>query len=418
MAAVMAILRGGSGLSQLEFAHLLGCQQALVSKIERGQRQTFYDIREILRLWDVLELPRQGLLPLITGEQEAMVNTDDESGFWGDPEYTRREFSALVGAAAAGAALPQTGLPMRVDKGHVRFLESSLERLGRQDRVIGGTGLFRQGERLLRRARAMLDECDYDDQVGARLLGVTADLGIETAWLAYDAGRQDPARALYADAAMLAQSSGDPQLQAHVNLNMAQQATYLARATGRRGHAREALRFAERAGMAARHLPSPRLRALIELRRALAHAELGDEIAFRREVALARDEIERGSHDSDQNWTSFVRPSEINGYEASGYCSLDRRDRATPLFRVVLEDDRSPRDRAFYRARLAGSLAELGDVPGAVEEGMAVLAEIVDGHLTSGRVLRELRPVRQAATGGSDEFRDRFDQAESMLAGA
>ncbi|RMI43326.1 hypothetical protein EBO15_16735 [Actinomadura harenae] len=264
----------------------------------------------------------------------------------------------------------------------------------------------------------MLDECDFTAQIGGDLLVVTADLGIVTAWLAYDAGDQNLARTLYKDAALLAQCSGDPEVQVHLHANMAQQATYLARTTGRKGTAREALRFAQQAEVAARHLPSATLQALIALRQALAHAELGDEVAFRRTIGRARDEVDRGRHDSDQSWTLFVGHSEITGYEAIGYGALGRPERATGLYRQVLEHDRSPRDLAYYRARLAGSLTQVGDTSGAIEEGLAVLPGLMEGTMTSGRVLRELRPVRDAAETRAEEFREQYDRAEAMLASA
>ncbi|WP_253875405.1 helix-turn-helix domain-containing protein [Actinomadura rupiterrae] len=419
MGAVLAIIRGSMGMTQLEFSQLAGWDQGSVSRIERGDRRTMDDIGEILRVWDVLEMPRQALLPMITGRVDATLSTEDEAAFWGGPDYSRREFGALVGAAAAGIALPQlANLPGRVDAGHVRFLRASLEQIRGQDRVIGGTGLLRQGQRLLERARAMLDECEYSTATGNELLVVTADLGIVTAWLAYDAGNQELARTLYNDAALLAHCSGDPELQVHAHANMAQQATYLARTTGRKGTAREALRFADQAAVAARHLPSATLQALIALRQALAHSELGDEIAFRRLIGRARDEVDRGRHDSDQSWTHFVGHSEITGYEAIGYGTLGRPERAAELYRRVLEDDRSPRDRAYYRARLAGSLAQVGDLSSAIDEGLAVLPQLVEGSLTSGRVLHELRPVRDAAAARAEEFRDQYDRAEAMLASA
>ncbi|WP_067821377.1 helix-turn-helix domain-containing protein [Actinomadura kijaniata] len=417
MAAVLAILRGAIGLSQVDMGQLLGWSQSAVGRIEYGRRHTLNDIGEILRLCDVLGMPRKALLPLILGRTDVTLD-DDDADFWGpsemiEGEMTRREFGVLAGGLAAGAVLPA---PERVDRGQVRYLQASLERLRDGDRIAGGTALLHDARRLLTRAQLMLDESDYTDAVGRDLLVVTADLGIVTAWLAYDAGDQELARRLYTEAELLATHCGDPEVQVHVAVNMAQQSTYLARATGRRGAAREALRFAQQAAEAARHHPSPTLHGLIALRQALAYAELGDQIAFRRQIATARCEVDRGRHESDRRWTLFVSHSEIDGYEAMGYARLEQPVRAIPLYQRVLEDgERSPRDHAYYRARLAAATADAGDGHEAIRQGLEVLPDL-GGRMTSKRVLRELAPVRDlAAKTAAEAFVEQYDRAARDL---
>src|SRR3954452_7194970 len=76
--AVVAILRGAAGLSQLDLAHLVqGWSQSTVSLIERGRRDTLYDVRELLRFTDAVAMPREALLPLILGEESATLGVDD-----------------------------------------------------------------------------------------------------------------------------------------------------------------------------------------------------------------------------------------------------------------------------------------------------------------------------------------------------
>jgi transcriptional regulator with XRE-family HTH domain len=424
---VCAVLRGAAGLSQLDFGHLLGWSQSIVTKVERRRRDTFHDIREILRVCDVLEMPRQALLPLILGRMGVTLESDGDVGFWGvnAVDLDRREFGMMATGLALSGLSNSFGVPLvpppdRVDVGHVRFLRASLERLRTADRTVGGGSLRGQALRFYARARAMLDESEYTEQVGRELLVVTADLGIVAAWLAYDAGDQQLARSLYGEAELLAGSAGDNELMVHVYANLAQQATHVARVTGRRGTAREALRFADRAADAARHAPSPTLHALIALRLALAHAQLGDTVAFRAAIGRARRELDRGRHDSDRGWTAFISYSEITGYEAMGSIQLGHPEQASDLYRVVLDDtERSPRDRAYYRARLAAALTAAGDHRGGIEQGQKVLPGLGE-KLTSTRVLEELRPVRQAAQAvtAEEEFCVRFDDAARMLAPA
>ncbi|GAA1892209.1 helix-turn-helix domain-containing protein [Actinomadura bangladeshensis] len=421
MAAVMAILRGAAGMSQLEFGHILGWSQSVITKIECGRRDTFHDIREILRIADLLDMPRQALLPLVTGCVDPECGTDQDIAFWEDAmdplrQVGRREFTVMVSGLALAAALP----PERADRGHVRYLQASLERLRRQDAAVGGGTLRTQAVRLFARARAMLDESDYTEQVGRELMAVTADLGLVSAWLAYDSGDQASARALYSEAELLAGSAGDSKVLAHVYANMAQQAVHLARSTERRGTAREALRFIDRAADSARYIPSSALHALLALRQALAYSQLGDAAAFRAAIDRARREADRGPHDSDPSWTAFVTHSEIAGYEAMGAVQLNRPGDAVPLYQAVLDDDgRSPRDRAYYRARLAAALCAAGDQREAVAEGLRVVGDLGEG-LTSTRVLNELRPVRsgthELTLDIHQEFCQQFDAAERALA--
>ncbi|MGH3975817.1 MAG: helix-turn-helix domain-containing protein [Pseudonocardiaceae bacterium] len=417
--AVVAIFRAAAGLSQMELGNLVeGWSQSLVSLTERGQRDTLYDIRKLLAFADAVGMPRKALLPLILGQPDAILDDDDDIGLWGVDTggMDRREFTTLAGGLVVSAMLP---VPERVDRAHVRYLQATLNRLRDQDDVVGGGAVLPQALRHFTHARRMLDQSDHTAAIGRELLVVTADLGIKSAWSAYDADNQPLARRLYEEAALLADSSGDSAQRAYLYANMVQQSTCLARYTGRRDYAREALRFADRATEAARHEPSPALHALISLRQALAHAQLGDDVAFRAAITTARRELDRGPHDADSPRTRFVSHSEITGYEAMARAQLGAPAQAVRLYHAVLDDTaRSPRDQAYYRALLAATLVQAGDLEQAINHGLTVLPDL-GTTLTSVRVLRELRPVREAAgAAGAAEFTDRFDTAAHALSAA
>jgi hypothetical protein len=280
----------------------------------------------------------------------------------------------MAAGLAVGAMLPSVRVPARVDAAHVRYLRACLVRLRGRDRTIGGGAIVGQALRQFARARAMLDESDYTETIRRELLVVAADLGIVAGWLAYDSGDQQTARYLYGEAELLAGSAGDTEIAVHVFVNMAQQSTHLARMSNRRGVAREGLRLAE---------------------------------------------LDQGEHPFDPTWTLFVSESEIVGYEAMGYDQLGEPGRATRLYRGVLADaGRSPRDQAYYRARLSGALLEDGDRMQAVDEGLAIRPDLEE-WLTSTRTLNELRPVRDAAARvAAEEFVERFDQAARSLSAA
>lgn len=414
--AVIAIFRAASGLSQMELGNLVeGWSQSLVSLTERGQRDTLYDIRKLLAFADAVDMPRTALLPLILGYPDAILEGDSTVALQGVDvvDMDRREFTTLVGGLAASAVLPA---PARAGRAHVRYLQSILTRLRIQDRIVGGGALLPQALRHFARARRILDESDHTVAIGQELLVVTADLGTQSAWFAYDANNQTLARRLYREAALLADSADASEQRVRVYANMAQQSTHLARVTGRQGFAREALRFISRAEDAARHEPSPALHALISLRQALAHAQLGDDLGFRSAITTARRDLDRGPHETDPTWTKFVSHSEITGYEAIARAQLGAPAQAARLYQAVLDDvARSPRDQAYYRARLAGALVQAGDPEQAICHGLTVLSDL-GTTLTSVRVLRELRLVREVnGAAGAADFTDRFDTAARAL---
>ncbi|GAA4059335.1 helix-turn-helix transcriptional regulator [Actinomadura miaoliensis] len=418
MPAVLAIIRGATGLSQLEFGQLIGWSQSVVSKIERRRRDTFYDIREILRIADLLGMPRKALAPLILGDHNGILGTDDNPAPLGaGMDMSRREFHEMTAGLAAGTMLPAFSIPQRADMGHVRYLRACRLQVEAAFDTSGSVTVLDQARRHFTSARHLVDEADYTETVGRQLLAEGARLGEITGFMAYDRNDQPLARRLYAQSAEMAEHCGDPAVQAESYTDRAQQLTFAARETGRRGPAREALRLTARATSVAQYIPSPRLHALIALRQALAHAALGDELAFRQAIDTARRELSRGPHPTDPAWTDFVTPSEINSIEASGYQMLARvqgtgSDRALNLFQTVLADPtRTPRDKTTIRARVAVTLLQEGDVKEALNVGKAALP--ASSGVTSGLALNTLRPLRAAAADRPDaeDFRHHYDQA-------
>jgi hypothetical protein len=414
--AFVVILRSTTGLSQLELSNLVdGWSQSLVCRTERGLRESLYDIRKLLAFVDAIGMPRAALVPLILGHPDATLAGDGDRALedvdTGDVD--RRKFTTAAAGLAASLALP---VPARVDRAHVRYLQATLARLKSWDHTVGGGALLPEALRHFTRARRMLDESDHTAAVGRELLVVAAELGNDTAWFAFDADNQPLARRLYEEAALLAESAGANEQRVHVYANMVQQCSYLAQQTGRPSFAREALRFGDRAADAVRHEPSPALHALVALRRSRAHAQVGDESAFRSTITTARRELDRGPHDADPAWMAFVRHSEITGAEAVGKAQLGAPAQAVRLYQDVLDDaTRSPRDQAWYRARLAGALVQAGDLEQAIAHGLTVLPDL-GTRLTSGRVLQNLRPVRAAANAAAAaDFCDRFDAASRAL---
>ncbi|MGH4023789.1 MAG: helix-turn-helix domain-containing protein [Pseudonocardiaceae bacterium] len=415
LAAFVVIFREAAELSQTELGNLVdGWSQSMVSFIERGLRDTLYDIRTLLAFADAVGMPRTALAPLILGHPDATLEGDSEVTLQGVDavDMGRRDFGMLAAGLAVAAMLP---VPQRVDRAHVRYLQAVLTRLRAQSNTAGGGAVLPQALQYFTQARRMLDESDYTEAVGRELLVLTADLGIESAWFAFDANHQALARRLHEEAALVVDSAGAGEQRAHLYVNMTYQGTTLAHDTGQPHYAREARRFAVRAAEALRYEPSPALHAFASLRSAVAHAQLGDEVAFRSAITTARRELDRGPHETDPTWTQFLNHSEITFSEAAGSGHLGESARAVRLYQSLIDDSaHSPLGQAVYRSKLAEALVMAGDLDQAIAHGLMILPDL-GKTLTSGRVLRNLRPVRDAADTTTAEFCDRFDTAARAL---
>lgn len=385
------IIRMAAGLSQLEFATLLGWSQSMVARAEAGQRGSLYDLRRLFEVVDAVDMPREALIPLLLGssgeEQIEREETDDMN-------VNRRQFGGGLAGLAAAAGLSQMQVPAKVDSAHVRYLHSSTEKLYTKDQSLGGGALARDGLRLYHRARRMLDEADYSEATGRQLMSAAGELAVCVGWLAYDADDQRLSRELYSEARLLADQSGDDGLAMRA---MEKSAMYFAKNRDLAGNAREAVRISERATELARHDPSPQLHALLAAREAVAHAAAGDSQGFTVAIARAWREVDRGFSDDGPVWLRFVNSSEIMAQEALGRLYLGDPVSAAALCRRSLDAPLSDRNSASYRANLARALAASGDVTGAMAEGTVVLTALDTGRIMSPRTLAKLQPVRQAA---------------------
>jgi hypothetical protein len=225
-AAAVAILRAETGLSQGEPGSLVeGWSQSMVSLIESGRRDTLFDIRKLLAFVDAVGMPREALLPLILGRADATLDTDHDPALPG-ADVDRRKFNGLAAGLLASAAMPHVPVPAQVDAVHVRYLQTTAEQLYRRDESLGGGAILREALHHFTRARRMIDEADYTESVGQKLLAVAGALGNTAGFSAFDQGDQQLARSLYGEAQLLAASSGDTALQARLWMNMSLQSTW------------------------------------------------------------------------------------------------------------------------------------------------------------------------------------------------
>lgn len=412
LGAALTIIRTTAGLSQLEFANLLGWSQSAVARAETGERGSIYDLRRLFEVVDAVDMPREALIPLLLGRSSEEQIEREEAD---DMGINRRQFSGGLAGLVAAAGLSQIQVPTKVDSAHVRYLHSGVEKLYKKDQNVGGGALARDGLRLFHRARRMIDESDYSEATGRQLMSTAGELAVCVGWLAFDADDQSLARELYAEARLLADQSGDDGLAMRA---MEKSAMYFAKNRNLPGGAREAVRLSERATELARHDPSPQLHALLAAREATAHAAAGDSQGFTVAIARAWREVDRGFADGGPVWLRFVNSSEITAQEALGRLYLEDPVSAAALCRRSLDAPLSPRNSASYRANLARALAASGDVSGAMAEGTVVLTALDTGGIMSPRTLAKLQPVRRAAARDrrGEEFCAQYDQMGGLSA--
>ncbi|RCG29620.1 XRE family transcriptional regulator [Sphaerisporangium album] len=402
MAAFLTSIRAAMGLSQLELASLAGWSQSTVNRIESGERNTLYDIRELLRFTDTIAMPRHALIPLLTGN---LVADPPQEGINPDMDMNRRHFTGvLAGSLVAGMGWGPLHVPDRVDIAHIKHLRATTQRLYADDQRIGGGLLLAPALHQVTRVRRMLDEADFSESIGRRLLSTAGELCVCAGWLAYDSGDQNLARQLYGEAHMYAEYSGDEQLRVNVASYLAMQAIRQARTSP--GRAREALHAVTAGKEAARTWATPRVYALLAVREATAHAVMGDEIACRKAISTAWREIDRGAHQDDPDWAGFVTENTLIYFEGLTAMALAKPVIAADRFRILLaEPSIGERNRTYYRSCLANALLISGAKSDALSEGLQLLP-LVSG---SRRTLQELMPLREAA-GESSEFGQRYDE--------
>ncbi|MBV9312466.1 MAG: helix-turn-helix transcriptional regulator [Pseudonocardia sp.] len=404
LAGALKVIRAATGLSQLEFATVLGWSPSHISRVESGQRDTLYDIRRLLEVIDALDMPRATLIPMIMGGDQ------QEEEF--EMSMSRRELGgAFLGLAAAAGLNIQ--VPAKVDAAHVRYFSASVDQLYAQDQSLGGGALARDGLRLYIRARRMLDESDYTDATARQLMSVAGEIAACVSWLCYDAGDWQTARALHSNAHTLAEQAGNDQLSVRVMQGMALQLSEVGRENQHPGYARQAVMLSKRAAEVACPEMSPRLRALLAARQALAHSAVGDSTGFHAAMSQAWRQMDKEQTEERPGWLRFVSRSEIASHEARGRWYLGSPSGAADLYRTnCLAAELSPRNEAATRASLAAALAASGDFASAFVEGAAVLSALDAGGVRSQRTIRRLQPVRQLAAkhdrGG--DFPQHYDQ--------
>ncbi|MFF2552168.1 helix-turn-helix domain-containing protein [Nocardia sp. NPDC058058] len=404
----LSAVRREMGLSQADLGELLHWDRSHVGRVERGEVDTLFDIRELLRVADVLGVPRAAFLPVLLGTANPW--TIEMGCGEGVDDVDRRQFGIAATMTLMGAAAPVTTASgaMLIGTDHVTALRDVTEQLWDHDNRRGGGAITEFALQHLRLARRMLDHGEYGPRTGDALAAATGRLCSCAGWLAHDSGHPEIARWCYTESMLLAEQTGDGEMLAAALGGLTITATDHPR------HGREPIRIARRVTELANSVPSPRLKALRLAREAVAHAAIGDHREFTHTMTRVWHELERGfDNPDDPIWLHFVTEAELRVHEARGRKLLGQHTRAADLFRDSIDRaENLPRDEASYRAYFAASLAGLGDSAAAIGAGHGAL-DLLESQVDSPRLVAELRPVRRAAAGvrGSEaeHFGRRFD---------
>jgi len=206
-----------------------------------------------------------------------------------------------------------------------------------------------------------------------------------TGWLYQDAGDPNSAMAFTDKAMDYAVSSGTPTDIAYLLMRK----TNIANDLGTPGRA---LSLSE-AGMRELTKVSPRVRALVLVQRARAHALDGDAESCARAIDGAVREVARAGTDVDE-LAGYCTLEYIEMEAAACWTELRRTDRAVSVLEHALPTwpAEMRRDLGLCQARLAVAHAAAGDATSACRVGAQ--AVVTASSATSGRTLRDLRRLR------------------------
>ncbi|WP_345434028.1 hypothetical protein [Actinoallomurus vinaceus] len=249
----------------------------------------------------------------------------------------------------------------RITEDFVDRVEEGLPRLRLLEATYGGRRSRRLIDAELGMVAEVLENSSYTASLSQRLHGLAAELGRMVGFACFDAGLHTAAQRYWVAAVHASHAAGQRALGANILKSMSLQCHDF-------GRVREALALARNANEGAGKT-TPRVRSMLALREARAHAALDDAVTCERLIARADTEIGRGSRDDDPPWVAYFDEAEFHAQ--AGICYLDLGDHRTAdrHFTRAL-DQLAPskvRDRATYLIKRSEAQAGLGAVDHAKE---------------------------------------------------
>ncbi|WP_146752913.1 helix-turn-helix domain-containing protein [Micromonospora saelicesensis] len=409
---------GRTALPQAVVAGWLGITQAQLSRVENGPPMVHLD--RLTHWAQLLCIPPSALWFSLPGSRSvATVRPVDlapkaleEGG-----TTNRRQFHALAAVAGLHASgcidllTSQAAAPASISMDHVRYASTLVEEFRRADAQMGADALCDVAIHAHDHLSAWAAKASYSRSVRDALQSALAELAIQAAWLAIDANRRAAARPYLNEAVARARIADDSRVEVRA---LACMSLLL-----RQDRPSEATQCAEAALRASAGWATPRLRTLLHLRAAYAHATLHDSLGYEHEVTRARRAFDGGEHEDDLPFISFVTAQEVTGIQGLSYLVLGRADRATSCFRSVMTApaETHRRNQLYYTVQFARAANLQGDFESAAETGLKALPEV--GRVRSGRVsalLAEVRSDLVSAGSSSPRVREFVSAYDGTLA--
>jgi hypothetical protein len=309
----------------------------------------------------------------------------------------------------------QGSMGRRVNESHVDSIDEITARLRRMDDELGGGAILDVVKSQVRFVLDLLRNHQYTTQVGMRLHGAAAELLRLAGWLSFDAGQHAQAQRFWIAALRGSHSAGDKSLGSNILGFMSCQAKDL-ELYGEAVHLAEAARQGYPGG-------SHRVTAILELRIAEAHAQLGETAESRTAIDNAYEALrDLTSDDSDPSWSYWMDEAQVDAQ--AGYC-FTRLAGWSNAERHLLkalhgQEDSYSREGALRRALLAVTYANQGSPEQACDianKAIDILAEDVDSDRCVGHIRRAqtaLTPYRKVAA--VRDFQERADHVFGVAA--
>lgn len=243
----------------------------------------------------------------------------------------------------------------RVDDQIVNRIEHNIPGLRIMDERLGGESVRRLVDAELGVVADLLSRGSYTEQVGRHLHRVAAELARFAGWVSFDAGFQTAAQRYWVTALHAAHAAGDRLLGANVLKNMSLQCVDFSRP-------REAIDLAE-ASVASAQGASGRVGAMLHMRRARAHAALGEMSACA--GAISRAETAFGAARADDpSWSAYFDEAEYQAQIGSCFIDLGHLVHADRWFErsLAVHPTNRTRDRATYLLRRATVQMDMGNL--------------------------------------------------------
>jgi tetratricopeptide (TPR) repeat protein len=291
-----------------------------------------------------------------------------------------------IGVAGLAGIDLDPGSRRRIGHAEVDRIEQNLNRMYVIDSGHGAGDLWDIAVARAQSVSLALELCDYDEEVGRRLLAVAGYAYVGAGWFALDAGRDEVARNCYNEAVSLARQAGDGTLTGTSLSNLALQAVRLRQP-------RQALRYLTAAQHALPRDAPTRQAAALRMRRGRALAQLGEATGASRELTAARRMLAR-DHGTVPERMAFLTEAEIDAQAAMAALDLGRHTQAARLLEqaIAAYDPRFTRNLVLYQAWLAGARAGAHHLDGAAESINHTL-DALTTHVTSRRATTILNKV-------------------------